>query len=210
MPSSSRTFMNVWPDVADSHATLKVYPMDNAAGKKATDITEDGSMKATATNQGHKRYAVYFVDDAKPMAVRIEVTSENGEIDNYYVVISKEAAAEEGKALLEKMKADHKMAAAQAVADLIDAIGTVTLDSKTAIEAARAAYEALTDEQKALVSNIDTLTAAEKMLADLNKPVDPDNPQTGDDNMIMLCSVVMLVSLMGIAALLPHKKMYNT
>ena len=165
---SGRTFMNVWPDVADSHATLKVYPMDNAAGKNAAAITEDGSMKSTATNQGHKRYAVYFVDDTKPMAVRIEVTSENGEIDNYYVVISKEAAAEEGKALLEKMKADHKLAtdqaAAQAAADLIDAIGTVTLDSKTAIEAARAAYEALTDDQKALVTNYETLTAAEERL----------------------------------------------
>ena len=165
---SKRAFMNVWPDVADSHATLKVYPMDNATGKNAADITEDGSMKSTATNQGHKRYAVYFVDDTKPMAVRIEVTSENGEIDNYYVVISKEAAAEEGKALLEKMKADHKLAAdqaaAQAVADLIDAIGTVTLDSKTAIEAARAAYEALTDDQKALITNYETLTAAEERL----------------------------------------------
>lgn len=165
---SSRTFMNVWPDVADEHATLKVYPMDNAAGKNAAAIAEDGSMNATATNQGHKRFAVYFVDAAKPMAVRIEVTSENGEVDNYYVVISKEAAAEDGAALLERIKADNKLAADQAaaktVAGLIDAISTVTLDSKTAIEAARAAYDALTAEQKALVTNYATLTAAEERL----------------------------------------------
>ena len=173
---SSRTFMNVWPDVADEHATLKVYPMDNATGQKASSIAEDGSMNATATNQGHKRFAVYFVDATKPMAVRIEVTSENGEIDNYYVVISKEAAAEDGKALLERIKADNKLAADQAVADpvmkQIDAIGTVTLDSKTAIEAARAAYDALTDAQKALITNYETLTAAESSLKALQDAAD--------------------------------------
>lgn len=164
----SRTFMNVWPDVADSHATLKVYPMDNAAGKNAAAIAEDGSMKVTATNQGHSRYAVYFTDATKPMSVRIEVTSENGEVDNYYLVISKEAAAGDGKALLERIKADNKLAAdqaaAKAVADLIDAIGEVSVSSSGAIKTARAAYNALTAEQKALVTNYATLTAAEERL----------------------------------------------
>ncbi len=162
----SRTFMNVWPDVADNHATLKVYPMDNAAGKNAAALEEDGSMKKTATNQGHNRYAVYFVDGDKPMAVRIEVTSENGEVENYYVVISKAAAAEDGQALLKKIKADNDLAA---VIAQIDAIGTVTLDSKAAIEAARAAYDALTEEQKALVTNYSTLTAAEATLKALEE-----------------------------------------
>jgi hypothetical protein len=55
-------------------------------------------------------------------------------------------------------------AAADAVKAKIDAIGTVTLDSKAAIEAARAAYNALTDAQKALVSNIQVLNDAEKQL----------------------------------------------
>ena len=165
---SSRTFMNVWPDVANSHATLKVYPMDNATGKNAAAIDDDGSMKATATNQGHKRFAVYFVDATKPMAVRIEVTSENGEVDNYYVVISKEAAAEDGKALLERIKADNKLAAdqaaAKAVSELIAAIGEVSVSSSGAIKTARAAYDALTAEQKALVTNYATLNAAEERL----------------------------------------------
>ena len=349
---ATRTFMNVWPDVAESHASLKVFLMDNAAGKDEKEIAEDGSLKDTATSNGHDRYAVYFVDGNKPMAVRIEVTSENGEVDNYYLVISKAAAAEEGKALLERIKADNKLAANQAVADsviaLIDSIGTVTLDSKTAIEAARTAYDALTAEQKALVTNYETLTnaetalkalqdaadkatadkaaadpvieqinaigtvtldskttieaaraaynaltadqkalvtnyetltnaetalkalqdaankaaadkaaadavtekiaaigtvtkdsktaiesaraaydaltaeqktlvtnyetltAAEKALANLNKPADPDNPQTGDSTNIMLYTTIMLVSLMAIAALLlTSKKKYN-
>jgi LPXTG-motif cell wall-anchored protein len=211
------------------------------------------------------------------MAVRIEVTSENGEVDNYYLVISKAAAAEDAKALLKKIKGDNApadkaaadavigkiaaigtvsldskaaivearaaynaltitqrslvtnyetltaaetklvelkaaadKAAADAVVEKIAAIGTVTKDSKTAIESARAAYDALTAEQKTLVTNYETLTAAEKALANLNKPADPDNPQTGDSTNIMLYTTIMLVSLMAIAALLlTSKKKYN-
>ena len=64
--------------------------------------------------------------------------------------------------------------AAKAVDDLIDAIGEVTLESEEAIAAARAAYEALTEAQKAEVKSYDKLTAAEARLADLKaaKPVD--------------------------------------
>ena len=58
-------------------------------------------------------------------------------------------------------------AKADAVIALIDAIGDVTANSKEAIEAARSAYDALTDAQKALVTNADTLEQAEKAFADL-------------------------------------------
>ena len=173
---STRTFMNVWPDAAESHATVKVFLLDNAAGNGEKEIAEDGSLKVTATNSGHDRYAVYFIDGNKPMAVRIEVTSENGEVDNYYLVISKETAAEDGNALLERIKTDNKLAADQAVAnpviEQINAIGTVTLESKTAIEAARAAYDALTDGQKALVTNYEALTTAETSLKALQDAAD--------------------------------------
>ena len=62
-------------------------------------------------------------------------------------------------------------AAAKAVDDLIDAIGDVTLtdDCQAAIDAARTAYDALTDAQKELVSKLDILTAAEAKLAQLKK-----------------------------------------
>ena len=64
--------------------------------------------------------------------------------------------------------------AAKAVDDMIDAIGEVTLESEEAIAAARAAYEALTEAQKAEVKSYDKLTAAEARLANLKaaKPVD--------------------------------------
>lgn len=58
---------------------------------------------------------------------------------------------------------------AEPVEDLIDAIGEVafTTDCKDRIDEARSAYEALTDEQKALVGNYATLVAAEERYADL-------------------------------------------
>ena len=73
--------------------------------------------------------------------------------------------------------AERRLANLQAilpVEDKIDAIGEVTLDSENAIQAARAAYDALTEEQKAEVKNYNKLTAAEARLADLQaaKPVE--------------------------------------
>ena len=50
---------------------------------------------------------------------------------------------------------------------LIDAIGTVTVDSKTAIATARSAYEELSAEEKPLVENYAVLTAAEAAYAEL-------------------------------------------
>lgn len=60
-------------------------------------------------------------------------------------------------------------AAAKAVDDLIDAIGEVTLgdECKTRIDAARKAYNGLTDAQKDLVGNLETLTAAEAAYKEL-------------------------------------------
>ena len=57
--------------------------------------------------------------------------------------------------------------AADTVDALIDAIGTVTPERADAIRAARAAYDALSAEQKKLVENYDALLAAEKALAAL-------------------------------------------
>ena len=56
----------------------------------------------------------------------------------------------------------------EAVEALIDAIGDVTIESESAIAAAMEAYDALTDEEKALVSNYDTLEAAVAAYMSLN------------------------------------------
>lgn len=58
-------------------------------------------------------------------------------------------------------------AAAAKVTELINAVANVTLNSETAIAAARTAYNNLSDAQKALVSNLTTLENAEKKIVEL-------------------------------------------
>lgn len=59
--------------------------------------------------------------------------------------------------------------AVEKVINLIDAIGTVDENSGDEIQAAREAYNALTAEQKAMVTNYNVLTAAEKAYAELSE-----------------------------------------
>ncbi|MDD6174354.1 MAG: PQQ-binding-like beta-propeller repeat protein, partial [Firmicutes bacterium] len=161
--SSGRTFVNVWPEASDANASVAVYAVSNVASGKYD--AETGEIAVTAVNAGHNRYAVYFADDAQPMAIRVKVTAENGGTQEYTLVMAKEAAAEAGKQLLsalEQAAADRE--AAGKVVTAIDAIGTVTPESEQAIRNARAAYDALTNAQKALVSIYKTLTDAEAAL----------------------------------------------
>ena len=84
-------------------------------------------------------------------------------VENYDVLLAAE------KQLEELLQQAGDQAAAKAVMDRISAIGTVTLDSAAAIANTRDAYDALTDAQKALVTNYDVLLAAEERLAQLQQ-----------------------------------------
>ena len=109
--------------------------------------------------------------------------------------------------------------AADAVEKLIDAIGTVTLDSEETIKAARDAYDALTEEQKAQVGNYQTLLDAEAKLAQLKKDAekpsqpeqpakpseDANKPATGDAGVALWLTVMCMTSLLG-AALVGKKR----
>ena len=72
--------------------------------------------------------------------------SSTATVSNYNTLVAAEASYEGFKV--------------QATIDAIDAIGTVTLDSKTAIETAKSLYDSWTSEQKASVTNYNVLTAA--------------------------------------------------
>lgn len=75
----------------------------------------------------------------------------------------------------------------------IDAIGTVTLKSEEAIQRARAAYDALSEEEKAQVTNYEKLVDAERVYAELlaqeeakkqennNQDVTPATPSNSDN-----------------------------
>ena len=78
-------------------------------------------------------------------------------IENYDVLTAAERS-------IEKMVKD-KEAADAVTAQIAELPEMITLEDRAAVEAARTAYEALTDDQKALVSNYDILTAAEESIA---------------------------------------------
>ena len=85
-----------------------------------------------------------------------------------------------------KLASDADDAAAALVKIQIVAIGVVSAGSGPAIETAREAYDALTKNQKKLVTNYDKLTAAEYAYEELTgEPADTDL-QPEDDNSLML------------------------
>ena len=89
--------------------------------------------------------------DAARAAYNALTEEQKALVDNYAVLEAAEVRYEE---LVEEQKIVK-------VKELITAIGVVTLYSKEDIDAARAAYNALTEEQKALVDNYSVLEAAE-------------------------------------------------
>lgn len=104
---------------------------------------------------------------------------------------------------------------ANAVVKMIDVLGTITLDSKDALAEARAAYDSLTDAQKALVGNYEVLTEAEKayqtLLDESEDPdtedgSDPPNPATG----VVLGSTASLLAVGAAIAMVSLRKKKKT
>lgn len=118
-----------------------IGPIDEITLESAEQI-----QKARAGYDALNKYAQYIVECAKPV--------------NYYTLLDAEVKLKELQdAAAEQERIDK--AAAAAVDSLIAEIGDVTLDSKQAIETARAAYDNLTPTQKTYVTKLNTLTAAE-------------------------------------------------
>lgn len=167
-------------------------------------VSEPGDYTVTAADQAGRTVSVNFTvsstvdakivedmiaaigqvtieSEAKVANVRIAYDAlseeEKAEVANYEVLTA--AEAEIARLKEEKAAEDQKMA--DAVIEKIDAIGEVTLDSETLIVEARDAYAQLTDEQKALVTNVDTLTAAEAALTKL-KTTENLFDKNSDDN----------------------------
>ena len=90
-------------------------------------------------------------------------------VSNYDVLVQAEKSIQtlEAKKQQEELKNQMDAAAAASVSSAITAIGEVTLDKRGVVEAARAAYNTLTEDQKALVTNYTDLTAAEGRIAEL-------------------------------------------
>lgn len=87
-----------------------------------------------------------------------------------------DALSEEAQKLVTNLKTLEKAestlktyADAQAVTDEIDALGTITADSKKAVETARSHYDKLSESSQKLVTNVETLEKAERILSNIKK-----------------------------------------
>ena len=81
--------------------------------------------------------------------------------------------------------------AAAAVVARIESIGEVVKTSGDKIKSARTAYDALTDSQKALVTNYEKLTRAEAAYL----TIAPTGDSTGIYLAMLLCSAMSLVAM---------------
>lgn len=129
----------VQADSSNREAAQKVIDLISAIG----DVTLDSEPAITAARSAY---------DQLTEAQKAFVT-------NYTVLTNAEIVLAD----LQKQAADQ--AAADAVVELIDAIGDVTLEKEAQINEAREAYNALTSDQKRLVTNLAVLTAAESQLS---------------------------------------------
>ena len=134
----------------DENAAKNVIDLINDIGT----VTTDSKAKIDAAREAYSK-----LTEAQKNLVTNYQTLEKAEADYAKLVAD---------------KADQD--AADAVIDLINGIGTVTKDSKAKIDAARKAYDKLTEIQKKLVSNYQVLEKAEEDYAKLTDPNPPTPP----------------------------------
>ena len=152
-------------------AEVKSYDKLTAAEARLADLKAAKAVDDMIDAIGEVTLESEGAIDAARAAYEALTEAQQAEVKSY----DKLTAAEARLAVLKPAKPVEK---------LIDAIGEVTLDSESAIQAARAAYDALTEEQKAEVKNYDKLTAAEaayaRLLAEQSERLEKIYKTTGD------------------------------
>ena len=115
---------------------------------------------------------VALSDEAKVVAARTAydalTDTQKALVTNYDILTAAEKKIAELKAQEAAAKAD-KEAANSVVGKISEIPANVLLSDEAKVVAARTAYDTLTDTQKALVTNYDILTAAEKKIAELKE-----------------------------------------
>lgn len=135
-------------EVLEAAEAALIVAKENAAAIAEVEDLIDNIGEVTATQSSKRR-----IDRAREAynALALELQAQ---VANYAVLTAAEAR------YAELVGAAEDAAAAQPVIDMINAIGTVTLNSGARIEAAEDAYALLTENQKALVTNYQTLLDA--------------------------------------------------
>ena len=161
---------------AVSYDTSKTYVENKAAVDAAVDITQL-EQQVIAQRNADKAAAVTAQINALPADVTVNDKDQIDAARQAYEALSDEQKSFIDADTLKKLT-DAEAAldtaidqdAADAVDDKIDSLpAEITLDDKTDVEAARAAFDALTDDQKALIDDetIAKLTAAEQTIANI-------------------------------------------
>ena len=213
--------------------------VDKATGHKEQPAVKENVKAPTCTVDGSHDEVVYcsvckeevsrtnVVDKATGHkwddgVVTTQPTTGKEGVKTFICTVCKETKTE----TIDKLGEDQKdQSAANEAINLINGIGTVTKNSKDKIDAARKAYDGLTEDQKKLVpdSVLKTLTDAEAAYAKLTKPgTKPGKPSTSTDTKkddgktvksgqtgdagIVLYAAMGLLSLTGGALVLGKKK----
>lgn len=124
-------------------------------------ISKDGTTYGEFTSDPNSGW-LYKVNGVLPNVPLTQKYISNGDSILWYYTTDWTQDPDAGKMADEELTAED-------VIKLIDAIGTVTKDSGSAIAAARTAYNKLSAQQKALVTNYNKLVAAEAAYAALLK-----------------------------------------
>lgn len=155
-------------DAEGAPAEENTSEAEDAAGEEESapvadaQINETYSLQVTFEDGTVKEVSNFAVNDMQDA----DLMYEDEVVFVKYTSISAETEISTKEAEL-AVKADKD--AAQAVDGQIQAVGEVTLESEGAIQAARAAYDALTDVQKQYAANAQLLTDQENALAALKQ-----------------------------------------
>ena len=132
----------------------EAFEADGSLG--GMELFEDGKIKLILAHEG------VFEGNICKIVFRVKEDVPYGVVYNSITELKAPCVLAMGNTFgaLTIVPSAEDIAAAEAVSALIEEIGDVTLDSSDAIVTAENAYEALTDNQKTLVTNTDALVAA--------------------------------------------------
>lgn len=172
---AARTAVNAAKELGAVDADIVNLDHLNAAETQINTLKEALNEKETAIQEANVALTnlplEVTLEDKEQVEEARELVNkalELGAEENDFVNLWKLTDAEAKIAELEEEAAEAE--AVQAVIDAIDALPEeITLEDAEAVADARAAYDALTEEQQELVTNVDVLEAAEAKIAELEE-----------------------------------------